>query len=216
MLVACNPLWWEHFTRESSPYYKSGSLCLCIASWRTFTSTSLPLSPSQEPLTVPNTAPHSTFGGVRALSIKGRASSPALPGRGVTCGPLSSILGLEECGHISLPTPIVQLGDAVTASCFISQNCSLLGPESKIVWKLGTELQPGGRQQRLPDGTQESTITLPHLNDPWALLSCYLRWGHSLQILDQAELQAGCKSLRPSTSSASSARLPMLIRAILP
>lgn len=124
--------------------------------------------------------------------------------------------GLEECGRISLPTPIVHLGDAVTASCIITPNCSHLGPESQIVWKLGTELQPGGRQQRLPDGTQESTINLPHLNDPWALLSCYLRWGHSLQILDQAELQAGCKSPQTSICSASSAHLPVLIRAIFP
>lgn len=62
------------------------------------------------------------------------------------------------------------------------------------MWKLGTELHPGGKQQRLPDGTQESTITLPHLNDSRALLSCCLLWGNSVQILDQAELQAGCKS----------------------
>ncbi|XP_053516663.1 granulocyte colony-stimulating factor receptor isoform X1 [Artibeus jamaicensis] len=108
---------------------------------------------------------------------------------------------LEECGYISLPTRIVHLGDAITASCIISQNCSHLGPESQIVWKLGTELQSGGRQQRLPDGTQESTITLPHLNDPRALLSCYLRWGHSLQILDQAELQAGYPPATPHNLS---------------
>lgn len=91
-----------------------------------------------------------------------------------------------------------------------------MGPESQILWKLGTELQPGGRQQRLPDGTQESIITLPHLNDPWALLSCYLRWGNSLQMVDQAELQAGCKSLQPSTLSVSNVYLPILIGAILP
>ncbi|KAF6108108.1 colony stimulating factor 3 receptor [Phyllostomus discolor] len=108
---------------------------------------------------------------------------------------------LEECGHISLPTRIVHLGDAVTASCIISPNCSHVGPESQIVWKLGTELQPGGRQQRLPDGTEESTINLPRLDDPWALLSCYLRWGHSLQILDQAELQAGYPPATPHNLS---------------
>ncbi|KAM7098012.1 granulocyte colony-stimulating factor receptor isoform 2-T2 [Molossus nigricans] len=108
---------------------------------------------------------------------------------------------LEECGHISLSAPIVRLGDAITASCVINQNCSHLGLESQIVWKLGTELQPGGRQQRLPDGTQKSTITLPHLNDPSALLSCCLLWGDSLQILDQAELQAGYPPATPHNLS---------------
>lgn len=109
--------------------------------------------------------------------------------------PFSPIPGLEQCGRISVSAPIVRLGDAITASCVINRTtCGHLDPESQIVWRLGTELQPGGRQQRLPDGTLESTITLPHLNDPRALLSCCLSWGSSLQILDQAEMQAGCKS----------------------
>uniref|UniRef100_A0A8C5UW46 Granulocyte colony-stimulating factor receptor n=1 Tax=Microcebus murinus TaxID=30608 RepID=A0A8C5UW46_MICMU len=98
---------------------------------------------------------------------------------------------LEECGHISLSTPIVRLGDSVTASCVINQNCSRLGLDAQILWKLGPELQPGGRQQRLPDGTQESTITLPHFNHTQAFLSCCLNWSNSLQILDQVELRAG-------------------------
>ncbi|XP_036206594.1 granulocyte colony-stimulating factor receptor isoform X1 [Myotis myotis] len=108
---------------------------------------------------------------------------------------------LEECGRISVSAPIVHLGDAITASCIINKTCSHLDPESQIVWKLGTELHPGGRQQRLPDGTQESTITLPHLNDSRALLSCCLRWGNSLQILDQAELQAGYPPATPHNLS---------------
>uniref|UniRef100_A0A8C9Q2Y6 Colony stimulating factor 3 receptor n=1 Tax=Spermophilus dauricus TaxID=99837 RepID=A0A8C9Q2Y6_SPEDA len=97
----------------------------------------------------------------------------------------------EECGHISLSAPIVRLGDPITASCIISQNCSFLDPEPQILWKLGAEQHPGGRQQRLPDGTQKSTITLAHLNHSQAFLSCCLRWGNSLQVLDQAELRAG-------------------------
>lgn len=129
----------------------------------------------------------------------------ALPGRGVTHGPFSSPSGLEECGRISSSVPIVRLGDAITVSCIVNQNCSHLGPEAQILWKLGAELQPRGRQQRLPGGAQESTITLPHVNDPWTLLSCCLLWGDSLQILDQVELQAGCKSLQPRARSACNA-----------
>uniref|UniRef100_H0YE86 Granulocyte colony-stimulating factor receptor n=1 Tax=Homo sapiens TaxID=9606 RepID=H0YE86_HUMAN len=98
---------------------------------------------------------------------------------------------LEECGHISVSAPIVHLGDPITASCIIKQNCSHLDPEPQILWRLGAELQPGGRQQRLSDGTQESIITLPHLNHTQAFLSCCLNWGNSLQILDQVELRAG-------------------------
>lgn len=98
---------------------------------------------------------------------------------------------LEECGHISVSAPIVHLGDPITASCIIKQNCSHLDLEPQILWRLGAELQPGGRQQRLSDGSQQSTITLPHLNHTRAFLSCCLNWGNSLQILDQVELRAG-------------------------
>ncbi|XP_021539383.1 granulocyte colony-stimulating factor receptor isoform X1 [Neomonachus schauinslandi] len=108
---------------------------------------------------------------------------------------------LEECGRISLPTPTVHLGDPITASCIISPNCSHLDPESQILWKLGTELQPGKRQRRLADGRQESTITVPRLDSPWVLLSCCLRWGNSLQILDQAEVQAGYPPAAPHNLS---------------
>ncbi|XP_037355718.1 granulocyte colony-stimulating factor receptor [Talpa occidentalis] len=105
---------------------------------------------------------------------------------------------LEECGRITLSAPVICLGDPITASCIISHNCIEVGPEPQIVWKLGTELQPGGHQRSLPDGTKESNITLPHLNHSRALLSCYLRWGNnSLQILDQAELQAGYPPAAP-------------------
>ncbi|KAM6217993.1 granulocyte colony-stimulating factor receptor [Rhynchocyon petersi] len=108
---------------------------------------------------------------------------------------------LEECGHITLSDTIVRLGDPVTASCVISQNCSHLDPETEILWKLESDLQPGGRQQRLPDGTWESTITLPHLNHTQALLSCYISWSNSLQIVDQAELQAGYPPYTPHNLS---------------
>ncbi|KAG8506877.1 Granulocyte colony-stimulating factor receptor, partial [Galemys pyrenaicus] len=111
--------------------------------------------------------------------------------RGITQGLFSSTPGLEECGRIiSLSGPVIRLGDPITASCIVNHTCSHVGPKSEILWKLGTEFQ-AGKQHSLPDGTQESTITLPHLNHSWALLACYLRWGDSLQILDQAELQAG-------------------------
>ncbi|XP_054996063.1 granulocyte colony-stimulating factor receptor [Sorex araneus] len=98
---------------------------------------------------------------------------------------------LEQCGNINLSAPVVLLGDPVTASCTIRQECLHVDRESQILWKLDAEFQTGGRQQRLPDGSQESTITLPPLTRPRALLFCGLRWGGHLQILDQAELRAG-------------------------
>ncbi|XP_072628007.1 granulocyte colony-stimulating factor receptor isoform X1 [Canis lupus baileyi] len=107
----------------------------------------------------------------------------------------------EECGRINLPTPTVHLGDPLTASCIISPNCSHLGPETQIVWKVGRESQPGKRQQRLEDGSQEFTVTIPRLSSPRVLLSCYLRWGHSLQMLDQAEVQAGYPPAAPHNLS---------------
>uniref|UniRef100_A0A8C2YSI5 Granulocyte colony-stimulating factor receptor n=1 Tax=Chinchilla lanigera TaxID=34839 RepID=A0A8C2YSI5_CHILA len=99
---------------------------------------------------------------------------------------------LENCGHISISAPIVRLGDPVTASCTVSQSCSYLEPEPRILWKLGAELlQHKGRQQTQPDGSQESIITLPSLNSTHTFLLCYLNWSNSLQLLDQVELWAG-------------------------
>lgn len=109
-------------------------------------------------------------------------------------------LGPESCGHIRLSVPIVRLGDPVMASCTISPKCSKLDQEPQILWRLEDgPNQPGDRQQRLPDGTQESIITLPHVNRTKTFVFCLVPWGNSFQVLDQAELQAGCKSLLPST-----------------
>ncbi|XP_020025333.2 granulocyte colony-stimulating factor receptor isoform X2 [Castor canadensis] len=109
---------------------------------------------------------------------------------------------LEKCGHIRISAPIVHLGGPVTASCTISQNCSHLDLEPQILWRLGEEPeQPGDRQQRLPDGTQESTITLLHFNHTQAFLFCCLQWGNRPQILDQAELRAGYPPTVPSNLS---------------
>ncbi|XP_025711691.1 granulocyte colony-stimulating factor receptor isoform X3 [Callorhinus ursinus] len=137
----------------------------------------------------------------------GEHQTGAMAGPGTWSLPVATVIilllprSLEECGRISLPTPTVHLGDPITASCIISPNCSHLDPESQILWKLGTELQPGKRQRRLADGRQESTITLPRLDSPWVLLSCCLRWGNSLQILDQAEVQAGYPPAAPHNLS---------------
>lgn len=109
---------------------------------------------------------------------------------------------LESCGHIRTSTPVVRLGDPVMASCTISPNCSKLGPELQILWRLEDELtQYGDRLQHLPDGTQESTITLPHLNYTQAFLSCIVPWANGFQVLDQAELRAGHPPTSPSNLS---------------
>ncbi|XP_060235547.1 granulocyte colony-stimulating factor receptor [Meriones unguiculatus] len=109
---------------------------------------------------------------------------------------------LESCGHIRISTPVVRLGDPVVASCTISPNCSKLDQEPQILWRLENEPnQHGDRQRILPDGTQESTITLAHLNYTQAFLSCLVPWADSFQILDQAELQAGYPPASPSNLS---------------
>lgn len=108
---------------------------------------------------------------------------------------------LEWCGHISSSTSVIRLGDAITASCIIDKNCSHQGPESQILWKLQAELQPGGKQQRLLDGTLTSTITLPHINSTSSYLSCYLLLGDNLQIMDQVELKAGYPPSAPHNLS---------------
>ncbi|XP_038189814.1 granulocyte colony-stimulating factor receptor isoform X1 [Arvicola amphibius] len=109
---------------------------------------------------------------------------------------------LESCGHIRLSVPIVRLGDPVMASCTISPNCSKLDQEPQILWRLEDgPNQPGDRQQRLPDGTQESIITLPRVNHTKTFVFCLVPWGNSFQVLDQAELQAGYPPASPSNLS---------------
>ncbi|KAL1776224.1 granulocyte colony-stimulating factor receptor isoform X1 [Sigmodon hispidus] len=109
---------------------------------------------------------------------------------------------LESCGHIRLSAPAVRLGDPVVASCTISTHCSKLDREPQILWRLDDgPNQPGDRQQHLPDGTQESIITLPHVNHTKTFLFCLVPWTNSFQILDQAELQAGYPPASPSNLS---------------
>ncbi|KAH0503148.1 Granulocyte colony-stimulating factor receptor [Microtus ochrogaster] len=88
------------------------------------------------------------------------------------------------------------------ASCTISPNCSKLDQEPQILWRLEDgPNQPGDRQRRLPDGTQESIITLPHVNHTKTFVFCLVPWGNSFQVLDQAELQAGYPPASPSNLS---------------
>ncbi|XP_021016735.1 granulocyte colony-stimulating factor receptor isoform X2 [Mus caroli] len=109
---------------------------------------------------------------------------------------------LKSCGHIKISPPVVRLGDPVLASCTISPNCSKLDQQPKILWRLQDEpIQPGDRQHHLPDGTQESLITLPHLNYTQAFLFCLVPWDDSFQLLDQAELLAGYPPASPSNLS---------------
>ncbi|CAO2588988.1 Granulocyte colony-stimulating factor receptor [Lemmus lemmus] len=109
---------------------------------------------------------------------------------------------LKSCGHIRLSVPIVRFGDPVMASCTISPNCSKLDQEPQILWRLEDgPNQPGDRQQSLPDGTQESMITLLPVNHTKTFIFCLVPWGNSFQVLDQAELQAGYPPVRPSNLS---------------
>lgn len=109
---------------------------------------------------------------------------------------------LQSCGHIRISVPIVRLGDPVMASCTVSPNCSKLDREPRILWRLEDgPNQPGDKQWRLPDGTQESTITLPHMNHTKAFLFCLVPWANSFQVLDQAEIRAGYPPASPSNLS---------------
>ncbi|XP_052033287.1 granulocyte colony-stimulating factor receptor isoform X4 [Apodemus sylvaticus] len=121
---------------------------------------------------------------------------------GVTLIVLLLPRSLESCGHIRISPPIVRLGDPVLASCTVRPNCSKLDQQPKILWRLQDEPeQPGDRQHHLPDGSQESLITLPHLNYTRALLFCIVLWNNSFQTLDQVELRAGYPPASPSNLS---------------
>ncbi|XP_044527429.1 granulocyte colony-stimulating factor receptor [Gracilinanus agilis] len=109
--------------------------------------------------------------------------------------------GLQDCAGISLSASVIPLGASITASCTINPNCTLTAEATRIVWRLDLEQLPEGWQHQREDGTLESNITLPHLNRTHAMLSCCLLLPGTLQVIEQAELQAGYPPQPPSNFS---------------
>ncbi|NWY00891.1 CSF3R factor, partial [Nothoprocta ornata] len=110
--------------------------------------------------------------------------------------------GGQGCASLSVDSPIVPLGSAVSASCAVrAERCGgLQRAQIRIAWLLDSE-PLAGRQQRGPAGTELSNLTLPHFNRSQARLWCLLQWNGTRQRVAMAELRAGYPPAKPSNLS---------------
>uniref|UniRef100_A0A8C6YXT9 Colony stimulating factor 3 receptor n=1 Tax=Nothoprocta perdicaria TaxID=30464 RepID=A0A8C6YXT9_NOTPE len=110
--------------------------------------------------------------------------------------------GGQGCASLSVDSPIVLLGSAVSASCTVrAERCGgLQRAQIHIAWLLDSE-PLAGRQQHGPAGTELSNLTLPHFNRSQARLWCLLQWNGTRQRVAMAELRAGYPPAKPSNLS---------------
>lgn len=95
---------------------------------------------------------------------------------------------------MSVGTPVVPMGSAITASCTIHrERCrGLEDGQPHISWLLDSEPM-AGRQRRGVGGTEVSELSVPQLNRPQAKLWCCVEWNGTKQRVGMAEIRAGCK-----------------------
>ncbi|NWH77685.1 CSF3R factor, partial [Piaya cayana] len=103
-----------------------------------------------------------------------------------------------HCALVSVGSPAVPLGSAVTASCTIqSELCrGLEQGKVRISWMLDNE-PVSGIQHRGPGGTEVSNLTLPQFNRTQARLWCCVEWNGTRQRVGVAEVQAGYPPAKP-------------------
>ncbi|NXU58992.1 CSF3R factor, partial [Turnix velox] len=106
--------------------------------------------------------------------------------------------GTLGCASVTVGSPVVPLGSAVTASCSIqSKLCRGLEREKvQITWMMDNEPMAGSQQQD-PDGTEVSNLTLPHFNRTQAKLWCWVEWNGTKQRVGMAEIRAGYPPAKP-------------------
>lgn len=103
--------------------------------------------------------------------------------------------GTLGCASVTVGSPIVPLGSAVTASCTIRRELCRGLEQGKvwISWMLDNKLVAGSQHQG-PGGTEVSNLTLPRFNYTQARLWCCVEWNGTKQRVGMAEIRAGCKS----------------------
>lgn len=111
------------------------------------------------------------------------------------CDMLFLPAGTLGCASVTVGSPTVPLGSAVTASCTIQRElCRGLEHEKvRISWMLDNKLVVGSQHQG-PGGTEVSNLTLPRFNHTHARLWCCVEWNGTKQRVHMAEIRAGCKS----------------------
>ncbi|NWS91261.1 CSF3R factor, partial [Toxostoma redivivum] len=106
--------------------------------------------------------------------------------------------GTLGCASVTVGSPIVPLGSAVTASCTIQRGlCRGLEQEKvRISWMLDNKLVVGSQHQG-PGGTEVSNLTLPRFNHTHARLWCCVEWNGTKQRVHMAEIRAGYPPAKP-------------------
>ncbi|KFO81267.1 Granulocyte colony-stimulating factor receptor, partial [Cuculus canorus] len=106
--------------------------------------------------------------------------------------------GTLDCALVSVGSPVVPLGSAVTASCTIqSKFCrGLEQGKVRITWMLDNEPMSGSQRHGL-GGAEVSNLTLPQFNRTQAKLWCCVEWNGTKQRVGVAEIQAGYPPAKP-------------------
>ncbi|NWS73755.1 CSF3R factor, partial [Crotophaga sulcirostris] len=103
-----------------------------------------------------------------------------------------------DCALVSVGSPIVPLGSAVTASCTIRSKLCRGLEQGKvwISWMVDNEPMAGSQHRGL-GGTEVSNLTLPQFNRTQAKLWCCVEWNGTKQRVGVAEIRAGYPPAKP-------------------
>uniref|UniRef100_A0A8C0UW22 Colony stimulating factor 3 receptor n=1 Tax=Cyanistes caeruleus TaxID=156563 RepID=A0A8C0UW22_CYACU len=106
--------------------------------------------------------------------------------------------GTLGCASVTVGSPIVPLGSAVTASCTVQRELcrGLEQGKVRIRWMLDNKLVAGSQRQG-PGGTEVSNLTLPRFNHTQARLWCCVEWNGTKQRVGMAEIRAGYPPAKP-------------------
>ncbi|NXO20284.1 CSF3R factor, partial [Cisticola juncidis] len=106
--------------------------------------------------------------------------------------------GTLGCALVTVGSPVVPLGSAVTASCTIQRELcrGLEQGKVQISWMLDNKLVAGSQHQG-PGGTEVSNLTLPRFNYTQARLWCCVEWNGTKQRVGMAEIRAGYPPAKP-------------------
>ncbi|NXR59250.1 CSF3R factor, partial [Rhadina sibilatrix] len=112
--------------------------------------------------------------------------------------------GTLGCALVTVGSPIVPLGSAVTASCTIRRELcrGLEQGKVRISWMLDNKPVAGSQHQG-PGGTEVSNLTLPQFNHTQARLWCCVEWNGTKQRVGMTEIRAGYPPAKPLNLSCS-------------
>lgn len=96
------------------------------------------------------------------------------------------------CAELHTATPVVHLGSTVSASCFITENCSLTkDPEFDVQFHYNNKLVEGTITAN--SSSRAFHISISNVSEPSGYLTCSI-CRNDCQVVAGLEIRAGCKT----------------------